>query len=385
MVSTSTYMVYPGGSEAAGSLTETLLKEDVSDLITNLFPLDTPLQQILSKVPMRSVFTEQPVDTFSGIVRTNDSLIANSGATSIFPKAEGHTYTNATTQYPAKLKSVAEIQGIQFGVSDTDQAMSMYGIADRFAYEALKTTKTVVNNFETSFWWSIGSGPEGKDFDSAGGTYTARQTQGLMPWICTTGLERTTATPATSTDGNGNVFTLNGTLWNAAATTAYDAAGLALDQSMFKDDVMEPWWTLTGRTGGAVGFASPKVKNLFSQFALTANGPVNDRTLDAAAKMVVDTVDYYETDYGVVSINMSRYLSVAGQTTTFVNAAADSAAWNESLVLIHPQYFNIGVVRPVYFSPLGKTGDFEQGLIRGEQALICRNPQGGTAVVNCIP
>jgi len=394
-----TYLVY-GPTNAAGSLTEVLVKEDVSDLITNLFPLDTPLHQILMKVPMNNVFTEQPVDSYattvnSGIVRTNASIAVNTGNaapdTTYLQKPEGHTFATSTPFYPARLRSVAEIQGIQFAVSDTDRAMSQYGVGDRYTYEALKTTRSVVNNFETSFWWSLGTPPEGVDAEGGGSTVitTVRNTQGVMPWILVSGLQRDLVGlgSSTHTDGHGNEFGTANAALNASSSQAYDAAGLTLDQTMFKEQLMSKWWTNTGRTGGAVGFAGPKIKNLFSQFALTANGPVNERTLGAASKLIVDTVDYYETDFGLVSINLCRYLGIESQTTAIdlADTADVTVSWDESLVFMHPEYWNIGVVRGVTFTPLAKTGDFETGLVRGEQALICRNPMAGAAIVNAIP
>lgn len=386
-----TYTVW-STSGVGSAAQESLVKESVQDLITNLFPLDTPLQQILEKVPMGNIFTETPVDTFgTGLISRVSSVFGSSGATAstTSAQAEGATYTSGTPQYPARLKSVAEIQGKQFSVSDTDRAMSQYGMTDRFAYEALKTTEGVVNQFEHSFWWSPGTAPAGADLDSAGGTtYYARQTQGLVHWICKSGLQRSKIGlgQASFTDGHGNEFGANSPALNTGASSyAYDAGGLNLDDTMFKDDLMAQWYSITGRQAGAVGFAGAKIKNLISRFALTANGPVNERTLEAASKRLVDAVDYYETDFGVVSINLCRYLNISGQSVTIAQSTGSvSVPYNEVLLFIQPQYFKIGVVRPVYMSPLGKTGDLESGLVRGEQGLICRNPQAGVAVVNCV-
>lgn len=385
-------------SPTAVTLQEALVKEDVSDLISNLFPLDTPLQQVLTRRPMNNVFSEQPIDTFNNITRTTAPFAASASFATTFAKPEAFAFATGTPQYPARLKSVAEIQGIAFGVSDTDRAMSMYGIGDRFSYEALKTTQAVVNNFEHSFWWSPGTPPGGADLNTTGGDpqQFARQTQGLCYWIFKTGLERSrigatpgaTSNQASYTDGHGNDFgTTPAVLGLGAGSWAYNANGLVLDQTMFKEQLMSRWWQLTGRTGGAVGFAGPKIKNLFSQFALTANGPINERTLEAAAKKVVDTVDYYETDFGVVSINLCRYLSLASfaPTVTLGDSSTPAITSDETLIFIHPRYFQIGVVRGVSFASYGKTGDFESGLIRGEQALYSTNPGGGTGLTNAIP
>jgi len=389
------YTVY---SPTAVTLQEALVKEDVSDLITNLFPLDTPLQQVLSKRPMNNVFTEQPVDTFTSIVRTTAPFAASASFATTFAKPENFAYADSTPQYPGRLKSVAEIQGIKFGVSDTDRAISQYGIGDRFAYEALKTTQTVVNNFEHSFWWSPGTPPGGADLNTTGGDAQqfARQTQGLCYWIFKSGLERSrigatpgaTSNQASYTDGHGNEFGTNSVpLGNGAGSWAYNANGIVLDQTMFKENLMSRWWQLTGRTGGAVGFAGPKIKALFSQFSLTANGAINERTLDAASKIVVDTVDYYETDFGVVSLNLCRYLSLASfaPTITLGDSSTPAITSDETLIFIHPRYWQIGVVRGVSFASYGKTSDGEAGLIRGEQSLVSTNPGGGTGVTNAIP
>lgn len=384
----ATYTVY---SPTAVTQQELLVKESVQDLITNLYPLDTPLQQILEKVPMSNVFTEQPVDTFNTITRTSAVFSASASFGTTHAKPEGFTYATTTPIYPARLKSVAEIQGLQFAVSDTDRAMSQYGMTDRFAYEALKTTQSVVNNFEMSFWWSPGTPAGGADLNSTGGDAIqfARQTQGVVHWICKSGLQRSKIGlgQSTFTDGHGNEFGTNSAALNTGASSwAYDAGGLTLDQAMFKDNLLAQWYTITGRQAGAVGFTGAKIKNLFSQFALTANGAINERTLDAASKRIVDTVDYYDTDFGVVSLNLCRYLNIAGQSVSIAQSTGSvTVPYDEVLLFMQPSYFKIGIVRPITMSPLGKTGDFEQGLIRGEQGIICTNPQAGAAIVSCIP
>ena len=389
-----TYTVYDAAA-VNSTIQESLVKESVGDLITNLFPLDTPLQQILEKVPMQHVYHQQPVDTFTGITRTS-AVLATSNSPTQLQRGEGATYTSTTPQYPKKLIScVAEIQGLQFSVSDTDRAMSQYGMVDRYAYEALKTTETVVNNFEHSFWWSAGSPPQGKDFDLNGPVTVARQTQGLVHWICKTGLQRSIVGLGENsfTDGHGNEFGDGGgsaTALTNAMSWAYNAGGLVLDDTMFKDNLMGKWYTLTGRQAGAVGFCGAKIKNLISRFALTANGPVNDRSLAAAAKRVIDTVDYYETDFGVVSVNLCRYLNIEGDSVSISTVASETPTsrtvpMDEVLLFIQPEYFKIGVVRPIYMSAIAKTGDFESGLVRGEMGLMCRNPQAGAAIVNCLP
>lgn len=375
---------------------ETLMKESVADLISNLFPLDTPLQQILEKIPMDREQMSFPLDWFAAtqIVRTSAQFSASASFATTAAKPEGFTYSDHTPQFPRLLISVNEIQGDQFSVSDSMGGTPMYGMSDRFAYEALKTTQAVVNNIEHSAWWSPGTAPAGADLNSTGGDaqQVARQMQGLVHWIAKSGLQRSKIGlgQASFTDGIGNNFgtgTANANVaLNNASSWMFDAGGLPLDDAMFKDNIMGQWYSINGRQAGAVGFCSPKIKNQFGRFAQTVNGPINERTLEAAAKRIVDTVDFYETDFGTISLNLCRYLNIAGQTVSIDQSTGSTTVpYDETLILIKPQYWKFGVRRPVYMSPLGKTGDKETGIVRGEMGLVCLNPSGGVGATNLIP
>jgi hypothetical protein len=372
-------------TDVVAAANEATLKEQVQDLLINLFPLDTPLQQVCERVAMNSVFMSQPIDTYNDISRVSSVFDAGADWNGINAKPEGHTYVSGTPQFTAKLKSVAEIQGRAFGVSGTERAVSMWGITDRYVLEALKKTQAVVNGFEHSFHWSPGSTEAGLDLHTGATIDVARQTQGLVWWIARSGLQRSiTGLGAGSVlDGHGNNFgTAGGALNTGASTWCFNAAGLPLDQSMFKDNLMAQWYNITGRQANKMGFCGARIKNLFSQFALTANGAINERTLSAASREVIDTVDYYTTDFGRVGLNLDRYLNISGQSTTITGIVVP---YDEVLVFIDPAYFKIGVLRPVTLESLGKTRDAEDGQVTGEQAFVCLNPQAGAGIVNCLP
>lgn len=388
-------MTYTVNAAAATTQLEILMKEQVGDLMSNLFPLDMPLHQILEQEFIPSTFKEYPVDSFPAArISRVSARFGSSGATAATTSAKGEaaTYTDLTEFYPGKLRGVMEIQGEQFSVSGTNRAISQHAIADRFAYEALKSVQAIGNMFEHSFWWSPGTVAGGADLDSGGGTYWARQTQGLVHWICKSGLERSKIglTANSFVDGNGNDFgdagASEGGALNKSMAWAYDAAGATLDQAMFKQDLMNQWYNLTGIQGGAVGFTGSIGKNLISQFALTANGAINDRSIDAAAKKVIDTVDYYETDFGTVALNLCRYLNIEGQSVAIAQSSGSTTVpYNEVMLFIKPQYYKIGFLRPIHMDVLGRVGDKETGLVTGEMGLFCKNTAAGTAVVNFVP
>ena len=403
------FTVYPTNTEAVGALNEVLVKENVEEEISNMFPTSTPQLQVFDKMQMGSVFHEFPIDTFTTITRTSAVIVNSVGgpptAASFLAKPEGFTGWTSTTQYPTKFKTVAEIQGDLIEVSNTDRAIVQHAIGDRFDFQAVKIAEAVVNNQEWSRWWSKGTPPQGKDVDSTGTTLNIRQTQGLMYLILHSGLERqrtgsstipgncTTVADyfdcgTTGAAGNNNFGTNNATLCAGGGTWAFNANGAPFDSAMFKTNLMEPWYRLTNRQSNSVGFASPKMKTLFNAFALNVNGLINTRTIAAETMGVIDNVDWYRTEFGLISVNMCPYLSQSGVSfdvlladgTTTVTVAVD-----ECFVVVKPEYFKIGVLRPTTLIPYGVVGDLEKALIVGESGLMCRNPQGGSAIVNGVP
>lgn len=372
----ATYLVYPTAS-IGSTPNETLMKESVEDLITNLFPLHLDLHNEFGSMGMSNVEHNYPMDTHGLITRTA-AQFATANPPTAFQQPEGSTATSGTAGYPVKLKGIAEIHQRSFAVSGTDRAVSHYGINDRYTYEALKVLQTVSNDFEFSFWWSPGSVVGGFDADSTGTTLAVRQTQGLCHWIAMSGLQRTKIGTTSITDGNGNVITGSYSTW------AQDANGVNLDRAMF-ENAMFQWKQLGGQPMGCTVYASSPVRSLFTTFALTAGGPINERQVAADAKKITDVIDIYETQHGMHYLKGSFYLDIAGQTQSIAQSAGSTTvAWNETLLAIQPRYYKIGVLRPTTTVPIAKTGDFDQGMVVGEKALLCTHPQGGVGIFNCV-
>lgn len=368
---------------------EALIKEQVDDLVINMFPLDATLQRTFGRVYMGSVFQQTPIDTFPAayISRTASKFVLTNPVGTVQAQPEGATYTSVTPSYQAKFINVAEIQGLQFAVTGTDMSIETYGMTDRFSYEALRATQALVNQFELSLWWSPGTPPQGVQLHTSGGLDVGRQTQGLCHTILQSGLQRSKiGLGAAFSDLVGNNFGSGVSALNTGASTwCYDANGLPLDQAMFKDNLMAKWWEITGRQSGAMGFTGARGKNMFSQFATHVNGSINDRQIAAENKMLVDTLDVYDTDFGPVGMNLSRYLNINDTVAVAQSAGSTTVAWNEVMVLIQPQYYKIGVKRPITLYSIGKTRDAEDGLVLGELGLITKNPQAGVGVVNFVP
>lgn len=396
----ATYTVWDTAASTA-AINEALVKESVEPQIYDLFPEDFALSRRLKRVSMMSTFHEVPIKSLAARVTRASSVVtpaatfpaaANNGAA----RKEGDVFTTNTPQYPRKLKSVSQIGGEAFAVSKTDRAMSHHAIGDRFTAETIEILRKTANDRELHFWWSPGTKPQGDELDTSGGGHVARQTQGLMHWILKTGLQRSgaggaagLATSGDFLDGHENNFGDNNPVLNNTMTYAYHANGLPLDRTML-NTVLSEYWNMCNAGENLLGFVSTKVRPLFVSFALPNGQLVNERNVDASGFTTYDRVDVYKTDNFTIQLVNSRYLSRPGQTSTIVVDTGGSTAnvtvpWDECLVLINPEYYAIGEVRPLGFTPVAQQLiDADQGIVSYESGMICYNPQGGTAIVDCV-
>lgn len=378
------YFLYGTGS--GGALNEPNLAESVEDVVTNLFPLYTPIQSWLGTKQVRSIFHLWPIDTFNNITRTAAMFSAGTVATNL-QKPEGYTPTTSTPLYAGQLKGVVELHLESFGVTGTMRAVYMHGFVDKFVDEAEKMTKKVLNDEELSFTWSPGSTEAGTDLESGGGTTLTRQTMGLGQWVTQTGLQRTKIGTGTSfTDTAGNVFSSSTARAIHPNSLGYckDLNGLTLDRDSFFD-LMLNWRNIGGRPDGAVGLCSSKVKQAFTTFAMLPQGNINERKVDAAGKIVYDSVDAYVTDFGLHFLNSSFYLDVPSQTSTISQSTGTTTvAWDENLWFFMPRYFKIATLRGTAFEMLAHTGDHHRGQIVSERGLMCQNTLASCGVVNAL-
>lgn len=396
-----TYTLYNTGASTAAAQA-VLLKENVADIISNLFPLDYPLIQTLEQVSLGgSPWKELPVDSFSTITRTASAvaMATTTGRTDTTVRIEGATPTALTDEYAHKIRCVSEIHSHKFSASGTAQAAALYGINDPLAYNAFKATETVMSDFELRFWHARGTTPSGGYIeDFAAGTATGngignvtgppaefpRQTQGLVNWIVRSGLERTVSgTGSTFYNAHGEVLKNSSVDFRSYA---YDLNGQNLTRDHLRARLMSPWWQIGGRPNGCLIFCGSKVKQLFTDFANSVNGPVNQRNVPASEKAIYDTVDVYVTDFGTHYVNLCRYLDLS-QNSVYNTTSAGSditSAWDELLVAIMPDYWKIGTYRGVGMAPLAKTADADEAMIVGEMGLMCRNPIAGAALLNAV-
>jgi hypothetical protein len=354
-------------TNTGGSAKEVLIREQLEDWVSIMDPTDAPLHSVLTPHPVQTRVVEYGVDNF-GI---NYTALPSTEA-----KAEGAAAVDpvAGEIYPTRLRSVMQINSESATVSGTDRASLHAGIEEPYEYRAYKSLTRVVQQAEKAMLFGLGS-TANPAAGSPGGT---RQTQGLLSWAANTGLQRFAAdfSSITSiTDDTGNVIPKD------YFSTFFNAQGTNLDRSILTHSILG---TAVGNgfiADGAVGMASYKIKGLFTEMGLTANGAINERKIDAQDRMFIDVVDAYQTVAGTVYINWNRWFD--RQQATTINpvvtggsggAGSVSVPWYESLVFMMPKYIRRGVFRGAYMRPLAADGDRDQFMVITEGGLIVLNP-----------
>lgn len=222
-------------------------REDLSDVITNISPVDTPMFSRFGKVKARSTNHEWLTDS-----------LANAAANA---RIEGADYSFTKPAARTRLGNYTQIFWTPVEVSDTQRAVDVAGIEDEFAYQMTKKLKEHARDIEYAL--VNGSG-------NSGASGTARELKGVLAWITT------------------NVETGSGTGSEALTSTMFDNA-------------LQKAWEQGGMPDTC--FTNGFQKRRISSF--TAG---NTRNINADAKEVIVGVDVYDSDFGRIKIVPDRFM-----------------------------------------------------------------------------
>ena len=109
-------------------------KEDVSDIITNITPSDTPLYSRIGKTKATQVIHEWLEDTL--------------GSAGVNMQPEGYTYFTMNVTPRNRLKNYTQIMHRGIQVTDTQEAVLHYGVRSEMAYQMTKALKELAFDCE---------------------------------------------------------------------------------------------------------------------------------------------------------------------------------------------------------------------------------------------
>jgi len=289
------------------------VREDLSDVIYDISPTDTPIMSSIGKAKATNTLHESQTDALAAAT-TNNALI------------EGDDATAASLSATVRLTNFTQIVGKTVQISGTLEAVDKAGRKSEKAYQLAKASAEIKRDIET-----ILTANQAKTNGTA--TSAARKMGSLLSWI-TTNVSKGSA--GTNPTGDGSDVRSDTT-----TRTFLESMLQSVAQSIFSNGgtpkllVVPPG--LKATTSGFTGVAAQRY--------VTGAEPT---TIVAAAGA-------YLSDFGLISIVPDRFM----RTT-------------DALVL-DPEYAALAYLRPFQTNELAKTGDSEKTQILAELTLEMRN------------
>lgn len=303
-------------------------REDLSDVIYNISPSDTPLMSAIGKTSASAVKHEWQKDT-----------LAAPGANA---QLEGDVVTPAASSPTTRLDNIAQIFRKTASVTGTQEKVNKAGRTSELAYQMAKRMKEIKLDIELALLQNQAK--------VSGDATTARKMAGIQSWLVS------------------NVSKADDGVNPTAGTGAYTrTAGTARKpEEKFVTDVMQSCYTNGGKP--TMMLVAPKMKGFISANFIGGVGSPVTTYRQQQSKTAGNVVEVYQTDFGLLDIVPDRVM---------VNATA-SLDTSKNIFLIDPKMFKLAWLRPIFREDLAKTGDAKNVMLTAECTLeVCNEASSG--------
>ncbi len=300
------------------------IREDLSDVIYDVSPEETPFYSRCAKVKATATFHEWQTDALRSST-TNAHI-------------EGDATTAEARVATTRLGNRTQIFKNAVVIPDTDEGLNKAGRSAEMAYQTLKIAKEQKLDIEKALFANNAA--------VTGSASAARELAGAPAWLITN----------TSFGANeGADATGDGTDARTDETTALTA----FSQAKF-DTVMQSIWEQGGNPDSV--YLSAFQMNV----ALGFTGNNNQRsTIKAEDERVIKHMDVYITPWGSVEFIPSRE-----------NRSRD-------VFIMQDDMWAVGVLRPTKNIALAKTGDATTRQVTTELTLVCKNEKASGMIADC--
>ena len=282
------------------------VREDLSDVIANISPADTPVYTVASKETQSST--------------KHEFLVQELNAPADNKKAEGADFSDGTSNQPTRFDNMAQIMHKVIKVSDTVENLNIAGRASQIAYEKVMAGQELKKDLERALLVDYAKVPSG-----------TREMAGISSYI-----------------SHGDFATNMAAASNLDGTDVPDATGTATALTMAR---VEAALQAAYEDGGSPRLAvmSPAVKRKFSAATdgFTASTQAQVQHTKAEPIQFVSAVSVFLSDFGSVE--------------TVPNRVMAAASLNDRIYLVDPDYITVTNLpnRNFVTHDLAKTADAE--------------------------
>jgi hypothetical protein len=292
------------------------IREDLSDIIYNISPTDTPFLSSIGKTKATNTSYQWQTDSLSAVA-------ANA-------KVEGASISYPTLTSTTKLTNYTQISSKACQVSGTDDAVNLAGRNSEIAYQVAKAAKELKRDMENALLSNVAA--------ATGDATTARALGGVVTWMTSNVSAGTGGSGAGSgairTDGTQRAFTE--TLLRATLKTTWDSGGNP-DTIMLNGFNKQK---LSFFTGGATRFDKAEDRRLMT------------------------SIDVYESDFGTMKVVPNRWIRKANST---------AAKRGQDVLLLEMDMWAVPFLRDFKLEDPARTADADQRFLVVEYTLESKN------------
>ena len=293
------------------------MREDLSDIIYNIAPTDTPFMSSVGKNKATAVYHEWQTDSLA-------AAAANAAV-------EGADASTATLSPTTRVGNRTQISQKTVGVTGTLQAVDKAGRKSELAYQLSKASSEIKRDMEFTLLNNTvqSNGTAGS---------TARVLGGLQTWLAT----------------NGD-FGSGGSAGSSGTTARTNGTNRTFTETELKTVIKEVF-----ESGGSpkILMVTPAHKQTVSAFA----GIAAQRYMapSDAPTTIIGAADIYLSDFGSVSVVPNRFM-----------LSGNSA--NEVAFVLDPEYAAVSYLRGIQTIELAKNGDSDRTQLLVEYTLEVKN------------
>jgi len=288
-------------------------REDLTDIIYDISPTETPFMSSIGKTKATAVYHEWQTDSLAAATTANAAI-------------EGADATSATLSPTVRLGNYTQIIQKTVQVSGTLDTVNKAGRKSEKAYQLAKASAELKRDLETILCANQGR--------SAGTSTIARKLGSILSWIKTNSDKASDGSdPATigvSTRTDGTVRTFTEALLKTVVSEVFVSGG-------------SPKILMVGALG------KQKVSSFAGIAAQRYMAPGNTPTT------IIGAADVYMSDFGTMSVVPNRFMR-----------ARDA-------LILDPEYAALAYLRPFQTNDLAKTGDSENTQLLAEVTLEVKN------------
>ena len=314
-------------TNAYSTYTSIGIREDLSDVIYDISPVETPFQSNIARVGAKAKFHEWQTDTLAGAT--------------VNRQIEGDTITGAAVLPSTRVGNYCQISRKPITITGTTQTSDAAGRANEMSYQIAKVGKELKRDMEQALTNAQAS--------SAGGIGTARSLASVESWLSTNNTVETTNTTGTTIGFASGVVVV-----------PTDGTQATLTEKLLKSVIADCWTAGGDPNVIMVGTTNKQRISGFSGIATLY------QTVDKAPGTIIGAADLYISDFGRHTIVPNRF------------------SRDRTCLVLDMSMWAVAFLRPMHTIDLAKTGDAETKSLIAEYTLVARNEASSGKVADCV-